>query len=102
MRALLDAGLIHGDCLTVTGKTVAGNLADIRPGSRWRHLAGDADAARYPPADSRFSTGRWHLKRCHQNAGISVDSLSERPGVRAQQSAMAAPRDGTIRLAMRL
>ena len=31
MRALLDAGLIHGDCLTVTGKTVAENLASINP-----------------------------------------------------------------------
>lgn len=27
MRELLDAGLLHGDCLTVTGKTVAENLA---------------------------------------------------------------------------
>ncbi|ORJ60021.1 dihydroxy-acid dehydratase [Mycobacterium simiae] len=31
MRALLDAGLLHGDCLTVTGKTVAENLAAIDP-----------------------------------------------------------------------
>jgi dihydroxy-acid dehydratase len=31
MRALLDAGLLHGDCLTVTGKTVAENLAEISP-----------------------------------------------------------------------
>ncbi|TYC99574.1 dihydroxy-acid dehydratase [Arthrobacter echini] len=31
MKALLDAGLIHGDCLTVTGKTVAENLAEIDP-----------------------------------------------------------------------
>jgi dihydroxy-acid dehydratase len=31
MKALLDAGLIHGDCLTVTGRTVAENLADINP-----------------------------------------------------------------------
>lgn len=31
MRALLDAGLLHGDCLTVTGKTLAANLADIAP-----------------------------------------------------------------------
>ncbi len=29
MKALLDAGLIHGDALTVTGKTVAENLADV-------------------------------------------------------------------------
>ncbi|MCA9513539.1 MAG: dihydroxy-acid dehydratase, partial [Myxococcales bacterium] len=27
MRQLLDAGLLHGDCLTITGKTVAENLA---------------------------------------------------------------------------
>lgn len=31
MKALLDAGLLHGDCLTVTGRTVAENLADITP-----------------------------------------------------------------------
>jgi dihydroxy-acid dehydratase len=31
MRALLDAGLLHGDCLTVTGRTVAENLAELDP-----------------------------------------------------------------------
>src|SRR6478609_7566124 len=31
MKALLDAGLLHGDVLTVTGKTMAENLADIGP-----------------------------------------------------------------------
>jgi dihydroxy-acid dehydratase len=31
MRELLDAGLLHGDCLTVTGKTVAENLAELDP-----------------------------------------------------------------------
>src|SRR5450631_3044154 len=31
MKALLDAGLLHGDALTVTGRTVAQNLADVRP-----------------------------------------------------------------------
>jgi dihydroxy-acid dehydratase len=29
MRALLDAGLMHGDCMTVTGKTLAENLAGL-------------------------------------------------------------------------
>jgi dihydroxy-acid dehydratase len=29
MRSLLDAGLLHGDCMTVTGKTIAENLQDI-------------------------------------------------------------------------
>jgi dihydroxy-acid dehydratase len=31
MRELLDAGLLHGDCMTITGKTVAENLADVPP-----------------------------------------------------------------------
>src|SRR5476651_2425897 len=30
MRILLDAGLLHGDCITVTGKTVAENLKDVK------------------------------------------------------------------------
>src|SRR5574338_1322016 len=31
MKALLDAGLMHGDCLTVTGRTMAENLEAIAP-----------------------------------------------------------------------
>jgi dihydroxy-acid dehydratase len=31
MKTLLDAGLLHGDCLTVTGKTVRENLAGVQP-----------------------------------------------------------------------
>src|SRR6201995_399521 len=36
MRILLDAGLLHGDCITVTGKTVAENLKDVKfnPGQK--------------------------------------------------------------------
>jgi dihydroxy-acid dehydratase len=31
LRELLDAGLLHGDCLTVTGRTMAENLAELDP-----------------------------------------------------------------------
>jgi dihydroxy-acid dehydratase len=31
MKTLLDAGLLHGDCLTVTGRTLAENLAEVKP-----------------------------------------------------------------------
>jgi dihydroxy-acid dehydratase len=31
MKALLDAGLLHGDALTVTGRTLAENLAELSP-----------------------------------------------------------------------
>jgi dihydroxy-acid dehydratase len=31
MKYLLDKGLLHGDCMTVTGKTIAENLANVTP-----------------------------------------------------------------------
>ncbi len=31
MKMLLERGLLHGDCLTVTGRTLAENLADVEP-----------------------------------------------------------------------
>lgn len=31
MKMLLDEGLLHGDCMTVTGKTIAENLASVAP-----------------------------------------------------------------------
>ena len=40
MKELLDAGLLHGDCMTITGKTVAENLAALPP------LRTDQDAIR--------------------------------------------------------
>jgi len=30
VKSLLDAGHLHGDCLTVTGETVATNLKDVK------------------------------------------------------------------------
>ncbi|MDA1207219.1 MAG: dihydroxy-acid dehydratase, partial [Proteobacteria bacterium] len=38
MKTLLDAGLLHGDCLTVTGKTLAENLADVAPYPEDQHI----------------------------------------------------------------
>ena len=40
MKVLLDAGLLHGGCMTITGKTVAENLKDVPP------LRGDQDVIR--------------------------------------------------------
>jgi dihydroxy-acid dehydratase len=50
MRALLEAGLLHGDALTVTGKTVAENLAELDP------PAPDGDVVR-PFAEPIHATG---------------------------------------------
>ena len=45
MKMLLDKGLLHGDCLTVTGKTLAENLADIQPYPAEQDIIHDFDNA---------------------------------------------------------
>ncbi len=50
MKVLLDAGLLHGDCMTITGKTVAENLADLPP------LRADQDVIR-PVSNPMYAEG---------------------------------------------
>jgi len=50
MRVLLEAGLLHGDCITITGKTVAENLAEVPP------LRADQDVIR-PISDPIYAEG---------------------------------------------
>ena len=51
MRALLDAGLLHGDCMTVTGKTLAENLKDLTFNPNQKVIvAGEQGACRRPAA----------------------------------------------------
>ncbi len=38
MKMLLDKGLLHGDCMTVTGKTIKQNLAQVKPYSKKQDL----------------------------------------------------------------
>jgi dihydroxy-acid dehydratase len=38
MKTLLDADLLHGDCLTVTGSTLAENLRDVAPYAPDQHI----------------------------------------------------------------
>ncbi|MDR5901892.1 dihydroxy-acid dehydratase [Halomonas icarae] len=44
MKMLLDAGLLHGDCLTVTGRTLAENLADVTPYPQDQQIIAALDA----------------------------------------------------------
>ncbi len=69
MRALLDAGLLHGDCLTVTGRTMAENLADIAPP--------DADGVVVRAMD----------KPIHRTGGLTILSGSLAPGGAVVKSA---------------
>ena len=43
MKTLLDAGLLHGDCLTVTGETLATNLKFVAPYVKGQDIVRDLD-----------------------------------------------------------
>jgi dihydroxy-acid dehydratase len=44
MKRMLDAGMLHGDCLTVSGKTLAENLADVADFPEGQEIIKDFDA----------------------------------------------------------
>ncbi len=50
MKMLLDAGMIDGDCMTVTGKTIAENLADLPGLKEGQQIVHSARATRSKPA----------------------------------------------------
>ena len=98
MRALLDAGLLHGDCLTVTGRTVAENLAEMNPPD-----PDGEDPARHGRPDAR--RGRHHDPgwvagpegAVVKNAGIPVEVFEGPARVfERERAAMDALEDGTI------
>ncbi len=98
LRALLDAGLIHGDCLTVTGKTMAENLADINPPDP------DGDIL-YASKNAIAKSGGITILHGSmapegavvKNAGVPVDTFEGKARVfEREQSAMQALEDGNI------
>ena len=99
LRALLDAGLLHGDCLTVTGKTMAENLKDITP------LDPDGDvlhAIKSPLAETGGITilgGSLAPEGAVcKTAGVGVDGFEGPARVfEREQAAMEALENGTIK-----
>ena len=98
LKILLDAGYLHGDTLTVTGKTMAENLADINPPF--------PDGVVVHPADSPLSkdVGITILGgslapegAVSKTAGIGIDSFEGPARVfEREQAAMDAIEDGTV------
>jgi dihydroxy-acid dehydratase len=74
MKYLLQKGLLHGDCLTVTGKTIAENLADIEP------INFDTQKIIYPLETPLKATG--HLQILYGNLAEkgSVAKISGKEG----------------------
>ena len=99
LKILLDAGFLHGDTLTVTGKTMAENLADINPPF--------PDGVVVHPANSPLSkdVGITILGgslapegAVSKTAGIGIDSFEGPARVfEREQSAMDAIEDGTVK-----
>ena len=69
MKALLDAGLLHGDCITITGKTVAENLRDVPP------LRADQDVIR-PVADPIYAQGHLAILKGNLSPEGSVAKIT--------------------------
>jgi len=98
LRILLDAGYLHGDTLTVTGKTMAENLADINPPL--------ADGSVLFPVDKPMSTdigitilgGTLATEGAVcKTAGIGIETFEGPARVfEREQAAMTALENGTI------
>ena len=98
MRGLLDAGLLHGDCLTVTGKTVAENLADINPPDPDGTILKASNDAIAPTGGITILSGSLAPEGAVvKNAGVAVDVFEGTARVfDREQAAMDALEDGTI------
>lgn len=98
MRALLDAGLLHGDCLTVTGRTVAENLADLAPPDPDGTILHAAQSALAVSGGITILSGSLCPEGAVvKSAGVPVDVFEGAARVfEREQSAMAALEDGTI------
>ncbi len=99
MKILLDEGLLHGDCMTVTGKTVAENIKDINP------PAADGEII-YSAAKPFGNNGGITILKGSlapegavvKNAGVDEEKFQGAARVfDREESAMQALSDGTIK-----
>jgi dihydroxy-acid dehydratase len=99
MRALLDAGLLHGDCLTVTGKTMAENLAEIAPPISDGEVLHEVAHPLGPNGGITILKGSLAPDGAvSKTAGVGVD-IFEGPArvFEREQNAMTALENGTIK-----
>jgi len=98
MKTLLDAGLLHGDCLTVTGRTLADNLADVQPYPEGQQIV-------RPLSDPIKPDSHLVILRGNLAPEGAVAKLTGKEGLRftgrarcyhGEESAMAAILDGSV------
>jgi dihydroxy-acid dehydratase len=70
MKMLLDAGLLHGDCLTVTGRTIAENLRNVKPYPKEQDVVRPLSNPIKPDSHLRILYGNLApSRRCRKNLG---------------------------------
>jgi len=98
MKALLDAGLLNGDCLTVTGRTVAENLADVDPPEPDGRVLRPMSRALAPNGGITILSGSLAPEGAVVKvAGVPVEVFEGVARVfEREEASMAALEDGTI------
>jgi dihydroxy-acid dehydratase len=98
MKELLKAGLLHGDCMTVTGKTLAQNLRGIKPYPKGQ------DVVR-PLSNPKKKSGHLIILRGNLAEGGAVAKISGNEGTRfvgrarvfeSEEEALKRILDGTV------
>jgi dihydroxy-acid dehydratase len=99
LKILLDAGYLHGDTLTVTGKTMAENLADINPPFPDGVVVHSADRPLSKDVGITILGGSLAPEGAVcKTAGIGIDSFEGPARVfEREQAAMDAVENGTIK-----
>ena len=99
MRELLKAGLLHGDCVTVTGKTLADNLRGVKPYPKGQ------DVVR-PLSNPKKKDGHLVVLRGNLAEGGAVAKISGNEGLRfegrarvfdSEETALRRILDGTVK-----
>jgi len=98
MKMLLDAGLLHGDCLTVTGRTLAENLADVGPYPEGQDIVRSLDNP--IRADSHLAVLYGNLAPQGAVAKLSSTGSTRFSGrarvFQSEEDALSAILDGTV------
>ncbi|MBW7865480.1 MAG: dihydroxy-acid dehydratase [Candidatus Hydrogenedentes bacterium] len=98
MKELLGAGLLHGDCVTVTGKTLAQNLRGVKPYPMGQQVV-------RPLSDPKKKDGHLVILRGNLAEGGAVAKISGNEGTRfsgsarvfdSEEAALKRILDGTV------
>jgi dihydroxy-acid dehydratase len=90
MKYLYEQGMIHGDCITVTGKTIAENLADVPS------LNFETQSIVHPITNPIKKTGHIQILRGNLSPTGSVAKITGKEGERFEGIAKVCEHEGEV------